>query len=90
VPIWALAEAIAPNVVAGSVVDVWVTPADHVGDAAVVLDDVVVVAAPRSEESFGPGGNRQLLIGVGDRDKAGIGPALAAAHDGRISITREG
>jgi len=90
VPIWAPAETIAPNVEAGSVVDVWVTPADRDGDAVLVLDDVVVVALPRSEESFGPGGNRQLVVGVEDRDEAGIGPALAAAHDGRISITREG
>ena len=83
-------ETIAPNVEAGSVVDVWVTPADRAGDAVVVLDDVVVVAVPREGEAFGPGSDRQVLVGVEDRDKAGIGPALAAAHDGRISITREG
>ena len=51
---------------------------------------VVVLAAPRPDSSFGPGGSRQVLVGVDDVDEAAIGEALAAARDDRIAITRQG
>lgn len=92
VPIWAPYDAIPGNLTAGSTVDVYVTPfsGDRAGGAQLVLDDVVVIAAPRSAESFGPSGNRQVLIGVSDEDQSGVGLALAAAKDDRVAIAREG
>lgn len=91
VPVWSPADAVPASVRAGSVVDVWVLPAsaDQRANARLVLDDVTVVAAPRSDETFGPGGTRQVLVGLPD-DTAGIGEVLAAARDGRVAITRQG
>ncbi len=94
VPIWAPAEVIPASIEPGSVVDVWVTPTPGTGTIAkgsvLVLDDVVVVAVPRGEDSFGPGGNRQVLVGVPDGAAPEVGQALAAAKDNRIVITRQG
>ena len=94
VPIWAPAEVIPASIEPGSVVDVWVTPPPGAGNVAkgsvLVLDDVVVVAVPRGEDSFGPGGNRQVLVGVSDGAAPEVGQALAAAKDNRIVITRQG
>jgi hypothetical protein len=92
VPIWAPYDAVPGNLTAGSTVDIYVTPTadDKEAGARLVLDDVVVIAAPRSSESFGPSGNRQVLIGVSDDDQSGVGLALAAAKDDRVAIAREG
>jgi hypothetical protein len=92
VPIWAPSDAIPASVGAGSTVDVWVTPAPgaRASGARLVLDDVVVIAAPRTDESFSPTGNRQVLVGVRDGDDPGIGLALAAAKDDRVAIIRQG
>ena len=94
VPIWAPAEVIPASIEPGSVVDVWVTPTPGTGNLAkgsvLVLDDVAVVALPRGEDSFGPGGNRQVLVGVPDGSAPEVGQALAAAKDDRIVITRQG
>jgi hypothetical protein len=71
-------------------VDIWVTSGDR-GDAAnAVLDDVVVVGLPSNDDGLGPAGNRQVLVGVPDAQRAGVGQVLAAAHDGRVALTREG
>ena len=85
VPIWAPSERIPASVTAGSTVDVWVT-----NPSRLVLDDVVVIAAPRVEQSFSPTGNRQVLVGVREDDDPGIGLALAAAKDDRVAIIRQG
>jgi hypothetical protein len=94
VPIWAPAEVIPASIEPGSVVDVWVTPTPGAGNVAkgsvLLLDDVVVVAVPSGEDSFGPGGNRQVLVGVPDGAAPEVGQALAAAKDNRIVITRQG
>ena len=91
VPIWAPSDAIPASVRAGSTVDVWVTPGSgERASARLVLDDVVVIAAPRADESFSPTGNRQVLVGVRDGDDRGIGLALAAAKDDRVAIIRQG
>lgn len=92
VPIWAPFDAIPGDLAAGARVDVYVTPVAGGGGlrAQLVLDDVLVVAAPRGESGFGPSGNRQVLIGVADADQAGVGVALAAAKDNRVAIAREG
>lgn len=89
VPIAVPPEEVASTVTVGSVVDVWITdPAAP--DAELVLDDVVVLALPGGDESFGPTGNRQVLIGVSDADDPGIGRAIAAAKDDRVLISRQG
>jgi hypothetical protein len=93
VPVWAPAEVIPASIESGSVVDVWVTPtpgASSTNGSVLVLDDVVVIAVPRGEDSFGPGGNRQVLVGVTDGAAPEVGQALAAAKDNRIVITRQG
>jgi hypothetical protein len=55
-----------------------------------VLDDVTVVALPRGEDAFGPGGARQVLVGVVDGAAPEVGQVLAAAKDDRIVITKQG
>lgn len=92
VPIWAPYDAIPGNLAAGARVDVYVTPLSGEArtGAELVLDDVLVLAAPRGDSSFGPTGNRQVLVGVTDEDQAGVGVALAAAQDNRVAIAREG
>lgn len=92
VPIWAPSDVIPASVGPGSTVDVWVTSGTggRASGARLVLDDVVVIAAPRAEESFSPTGNRQILVGVRDGDDSAIGLALAAAKDNRVAIIRQG
>ena len=92
VPVWAPADAVPARLSAGAIVDIWVTPASGAGKAGAerVLDDVVVIAAPRSQDEFGPSGNRQVLIGVEDEDEAGVALVLAAAKENRLALTREG
>lgn len=92
VPLSAPEVAVPDSVAPGSVVDVWVTP-DGSGDsdrAELVLRDVVVVAVPRAADSFGPTGDRQVVVAVDPDDASGIGLALAAARDDRVAITVQG
>lgn len=92
VPIWAPDVAVPDGIGPGSVVDVWVTPSGESRRkaAVAVLDDVVVLAAPRGQGAFGPGGERQVLLGVAPEAADGIGLALAAAKDNRVALTVEG
>lgn len=93
VPVWAPHDAVPGNLEAGAVVDVWVTPRSGEPEdqgARLVLDDVVVVAAPRSGDGLGPSGNRQVLVGVSPEDAEGVGLVLAAAKDDRVVLVREG
>ena len=89
VPIAVPPEEVAATVDVGSVVDVWISHETR-PDAELALDDVVVLALPGGDESFGPSGNQQVLIGVRDPDDPGIGRAIAAAKDGRVLISRQG
>lgn len=93
VPVWAPYDAVPGDLGAGAVVDVWVTPRSGGPDeegARLVLDDVLVVAAPRSGDGLGPSGNRQVLVGVSPDDADGVGRVLAAAKDDRVVLVREG
>jgi hypothetical protein len=90
VPVWAPADAVPAGLVEGAVVDIWVTSGERGDAATAVLDDVVVVGLPRNDDGLGPAGNRQVLVGVPDSQRAGVGQVLAAAHDGRVALTREG
>lgn len=90
VPLSVPSGAVPPSLVAGAVVDVWVTSGDR-GEAAVsVLDDVVVREVSTADEMLGAGGERQVVVGVPADARDGVGRVLAAARDGRVSITREG
>lgn len=90
VPVWAPADAIPTGLEVGAHVDVWVTSGDASKAAEAVLADVVVVALPAVDDAFGPGGNRQVLVGVTQEQRGDVGRVLAAAHDGRVALTREG
>lgn len=94
VPVWAPAEVIPASIEPGSLVDVWVTPTPGASSlrhgSRLVLDDVPVIAVPRSQDDFAAGGNRQVLVGVADGAADEVGEALAAAKDNRIVITRQG
>ena len=94
VPVAVAAEAVPATVRAGSVVDVWVTP-DATGDAeraesVLVFDDVVVVAAPRSDTALGPGSTRQIIVGVDSGQEDGLAAALARVATGTTVITKQG
>ena len=90
VPVWAPADAIPTGLAVGAHVDVWVTSGDAAKPAEAVLEDVLVVALPAVDQAFGPGGNRQVLVGVSPEQRGDVGRVLAAAHDGRVALTREG
>lgn len=92
VPIRVPTASVPSSVRAGSVVDVWVLAAtDGPGSRArLVLDDVLVIAAPRADQGFGPGGTRQVLVGVPDGHAQVVGDVLAAARDDRVAVTRQG
>lgn len=90
VPLSVPSGALPPSLEAGAVVDVWVFSGDR-GEAAVpVLDDVVIREVAPVDEMLGAGGERQVVVGVPTDARDGVGRVLAAARDGRVSITREG
>lgn len=89
VALWAPAIAVPPSVVAGAVVDVWVTTED-VPRAEAVLRGVRVVAAPTAEAAFAASTERQVVLAVPPEDADEVGTVLAAAHQGQVAITRAG
>ncbi|MDP3891706.1 hypothetical protein [Nocardioides sp.] len=89
VPVWAPTDAVPPGVSAGSVVDVWAVPEDN-EPARLLLDDVVVLDAPRGSDSFGPAGTRQLVLGVPRSAGEDLARAITATVKGGIVITRQG
>ena len=95
VPVPVSVDDVPATVRQGSVVDVWVTPqsataADRLADARLVLDDVVVVAAPRAEDSLAPSGTRQVIVGVTRAQAGDLGSALGQTSAGHVVITRQG
>jgi hypothetical protein len=95
VPVSVEVDEVPATVKEGSVVDIWVTPqtattAEKLADATLVLDDVVVVKAPRGADTLAPTGTRQIIVGV-TADQAGkLGPALGRTSAGRVVITKQG
>lgn len=86
-----------PSVRAGSVVNVWVTPppgsVDTKGeglDAQLVLEEVVVIEAPRASDDFGATGDRQLVVAVPPEQTEELSVALGAAAAGTVTVTRQG
>lgn len=95
VPVSVEVDEVPSTVEEGSVVDVWVTPqtataADKLADAALVLDDVVVVRAPKGEDTLAPTGTRQIIVGVTADRAQKLGPALGRTSSGRVVITKQG
>lgn len=95
VPVSVEVDEVPATVKEGSVVDVWVTPqtattADKLTDASLVLDDVVVVKAPRGEDTLAPAGTRQIIVGVTADQAEKLGPALGRTASGRVVITKQG
>ena len=97
VPVGVASEAVPSTVRVGSVVDVWVSPERAVagqeaseGEAVLVFDDVVVVAAPRTGSALGPSSVRQVIVGVGPEQEGGLAAALARVATGTTVITKQG
>ncbi|MEP6815458.1 MAG: hypothetical protein ABI873_07915 [Marmoricola sp.] len=95
VPVSVEVDEVPSTVREGSVVDVWVTPqtattAERLADATLVLDDVVVVKAPRAGDTLAPAGTRQIIVGVTADRAQRLGPALGRTSSGRVVITKQG
>ena len=76
-------------------VDVWVAPkvtavSGAEAKAVRVLDDVVVVAVPRTTDSLAPQSTRQVIVGVPADARPGLGTALGGISDGRVVVARKG
>ncbi len=94
-PLSVVSDDLPATVRQGSVVDVWVTPkvseVSAAGAKAVrVLEDVVVVAVPRTADSLAPQSTRQVIVGVPTERAQNVGTALGGISDGRIVVARKG
>jgi hypothetical protein len=101
VPLSVDTEAVPSTLHVGSTVDVWVsaqTPASELaagggsaagrtGRAALVLDDVSVVALPAQTASLGPTATRQVVVGVGDDQRSRLPAAISALSGGAVVLT---
>jgi hypothetical protein len=93
VPLAVAADAVPATVGQGSVVDVWVTPdaaLDRRPGAVRVLDDVVVVAAPRAGSALGPAATRQVVVGLPAEDEGELPEALSGVASGAVVIVGQG
>lgn len=88
VPVWAPAEAVPPGLEAGEVVDVWAAGGERRAER--LLDDVVVVDVPEVAQTFGPQGNRQVVLGVPRSADGELASTISAAVDGGVVITGQG
>jgi hypothetical protein len=92
VPLPVSTDAVPEAVGRGSLVDVWVTPAEGAAGrsakAVLVLDDVPVLAAPVGSTALGPESTRQVVVGVDDSSTE-LSPALARVAAGTVVITRQ-
>ena len=88
VPLSVPALAVPPDVGPGSRVDVWVTEETKDGApvSRPVLVSAVVIAAPPPAESFGIGGDRQLVLGVPEEQSDALGRTLAAVGESAITV----
>jgi hypothetical protein len=92
VPISVPALAVPPDLAAGSHVDVWVTLESATGQtrSRPLLVDVVVIAAPAPDDSFGVSGDRQLVLGVDESQGEELGRTLAAVGESAITVVGRG
>lgn len=91
------AELVPSGIGTGSVVDLWVVPADSAGGRRVepepgpVLTDVVVIDAPQAADGLGGvGGGRQLVLAIPESEAAALAQVLAASEDQRIRVLGRG
>ena len=52
-----------------------------------VLDDVPVVAAPRTSTALGPTATRQVIVAVGDDQQTRLPTSIAALSSGDVVLT---
>lgn len=93
VPVAVPSEAVPASLRPGEVVDVWVTPSSDIGRqprALRVLEQVRVVAAPRSGSALGPSTTRQVVVAVPAEDENLLASALARLADGAAVLVRRG
>jgi hypothetical protein len=95
VPLTVPGESVPATVRPGSVVDVWVAPGpegalgdEAAGRAALVLEEVRVVSLSRGATALGPAAARQVIVGVGPSQEAGLPEALARLSSGDVVLVR--
>ncbi len=87
VPIRVTGDGVPPSVDVGSRVDVYVSDdAEARRPAVLLLGDVVVTAAPRTEDSLGSSGDRQLVLGVPESEDDALTRVIAAAAAGTLTV----
>ncbi|MDN4172445.1 hypothetical protein QWY28_05785 [Nocardioides sp. SOB77] len=80
-------DLVPPAVADGSVVDVYLTGSAGTPDGP-VLDDVVVVDAPRLDEGFGATGQRQLVVAVAEDAAEQFFARLARVENPLTTVTQ--
>lgn len=82
------AEHVPTDLVRGSHVDVWVISQDQRrgAEAALVLDDIVILDAPVVSDTFASATSRQLVLAVPHDDEESLGRVLAASGDDRVRV----
>lgn len=97
VPLSVPTDAVPSTVATGTVVDVYVTPdaavsgsgRDTSARSRLVLDDVTVLAAPRTGTALGPSATRQVIVGVPAAQSDRLPSALAALAGGTVVLTAQ-
>lgn len=77
---------------AGSHVDVWVLGEGREGRtrATLALEDVAVLAAPRTAGSFGSTGGQQVVLAVPEDEPDALARVLAASGQGEVRLVGRG
>jgi hypothetical protein len=87
-------ELVPSGIATGSVVELWVVPAqdDRRADlTGPVLSDVVVIDAPTATDSLGSvGAGRQLVLGIPRDESAALAELLAASEEQRVRVLGQG
>lgn len=92
-PIALASDAVPAGLRPGERVDVWVTPPAESGEdrrAVRILEQVPVLAAPKSTTALGPASTRQVVVGVPGEDDSLLARALAQLADGTVVLVRRG
>lgn len=87
VPIRVPADGVPPSVEVGSRVDVYVSDdAEADRPAVLLLGDVPVTAAPRSVDTLGATGDRQLVLGVPEGEDDALARLISASAAGTLTV----
>lgn len=86
VPIGVSGDSVPPSVETGSRIDVYVDAADEGKPARLLLEDVVVVAAPDADAGLGSSDIRQLVLGVPVADASSLPQVLGATSGGEVTV----